>query len=428
MIFTKTYTQNLSKILLLTVNYPYGSGEQFLAGEIEYLSKKDLYIEIYPYSKKGQKRRTPQNIEILEVPIFHRAFIYLIGGLFSIIKYHRYYISDLVALIKKEKSNIFYLSRITYIINYMLRSALFIAWFDFFYKKNITQKTLIYSYWMNSESYALSILKRANPSLKTITRVHGGDLYMERNFGFLPFRKEIIDSVDKIFTISDHGKEYLIFHHGSQMLSKIEVSRLGVTLQERLTLESEDEPLDIIIASCSSDDPVKRIPEILSTLGYFSNNTSKKVIWLNIGIDKDTFIKKYADDMNKYPNLYCELQGVTSNNHIKMIYKKFKPTLFINLSSSEGVPVSIMEAFSFGIPVLATNVGGTSEIVNKSVGSLVDVSIDYKKINKEINKIICCRETYSINAWKQWKDFCDSDYNYEKHYNYLNEVLNERQL
>ena len=33
--------------------------------------------------------------------------------------------------------------------------------------------------------------------------------------------------------------------------------------------------------------------------------------------------------------------------------------VFLNVSSSEGVPVSIIEAMSFGIPCIATNVGGT---------------------------------------------------------------------
>ena len=44
-------------------------------------------------------------------------------------------------------------------------------------------------------------------------------------------------------------------------------------------------------------------------------------------------------------------------------YQHTPVDLFVNTSSSEGLPVSIMEAFSFGIPAVATNVGGTSEMV-----------------------------------------------------------------
>lgn len=45
--------------------------------------------------------------------------------------------------------------------------------------------------------------------------------------------------------------------------------------------------------------------------------------------------------------------------------------MFINVSSSEGLPVSIMEACSFGIPIIATNVGGTAEIVQAGVNGIL---------------------------------------------------------
>jgi len=45
--------------------------------------------------------------------------------------------------------------------------------------------------------------------------------------------------------------------------------------------------------------------------------------------------------------------------------------LFINTSSSEGIPVSMMEAQSFGIPILAMDVGGVREIVGPQTGRLL---------------------------------------------------------
>lgn len=413
----------MNKILLITVSYPYGSGEQFLRDELEFLSNNDAHVAIYPSSSKGHPREVPKNIEILQKPQIQRWFINLFGAPYSFFNYGKYYISDLKESIYKEKFNILRFSRFAYIINYILRSSIYIAWFDFFYKKNISQNTLIYTYWMNSESYAVSILKRANPHLKTASRVHGGDLYKERNADFLPYRKQIIDSLDKIFTISNHGKEYLTEQYELKNKSKITLSRLGVIKQERISIKETSS--EVVIASCSSDDFVKRIPEILSTLGYFSNKTKAKVIWLNIGIEKNIFFNKYGNILNLYPNLECRILGILPNNQIGEEYIKFKPSLFINLSSSEGVPVSIMEAFSFGIPVIATDVGGTSEIVNNSVGSLVDAEVNYKKIKNEIERLIQSREEYSLNAYNQWKDLCNSENNYNKHYNFLKKVIND---
>jgi glycosyltransferase involved in cell wall biosynthesis len=45
--------------------------------------------------------------------------------------------------------------------------------------------------------------------------------------------------------------------------------------------------------------------------------------------------------------------------------------LFVLPSFVEGVPVSVMEAMAVGVPVIATNVGGTSELVDSETGILV---------------------------------------------------------
>ena len=42
---------------------------------------------------------------------------------------------------------------------------------------------------------------------------------------------------------------------------------------------------------------------------------------------------------------------------------------FLSLSASEGVPVSMMEALSFGVPVVALAVGGVGELVTAEAGT-----------------------------------------------------------
>jgi len=59
--------------------------------------------------------------------------------------------------------------------------------------------------------------------------------------------------------------------------------------------------------------------------------------------------------------------------------------LFVNLSKSEGISQSIMEAISYGIPCIATHVGGTPEIVVNDVsGYLVKPSDSSTTISKVI--------------------------------------------
>ena len=44
---------------------------------------------------------------------------------------------------------------------------------------------------------------------------------------------------------------------------------------------------------------------------------------------------------------------------------------FVNVSSSEGLPVTLMEAASSGVPLVATRIGGNPEIVDQACGRLL---------------------------------------------------------
>lgn len=92
------------------------------------------------------------------------------------------------------------------------------------------------------------------------------------------------------------------------------------------------------------------------------------------------------------------------------------PDVFLNVSMSEGIPVSIMEAMSFGVPVIATKVGGTSEIVNQENGSLLPSQPTAEMIKNELlyfcNLSKMDQEKYSKEALKTWKNKFNAAKNY----------------
>lgn len=73
-------------------------------------------------------------------------------------------------------------------------------------------------------------------------------------------------------------------------------------------------------------------------------------------------IKKMAKDKLR-DNIQYEFKGNVSNTELMKQYQDKNYYVFVNVSSSEGIPVSIMEATSFGIPCIATDAGGTKEII-----------------------------------------------------------------
>jgi glycosyltransferase involved in cell wall biosynthesis len=60
----------------------------------------------------------------------------------------------------------------------------------------------------------------------------------------------------------------------------------------------------------------------------------------------------------------------------------------VNLSSSEGVPLSIMEALAMGVPVVATAAGGTGEMVDETVGELLEVDVDAVTAGSAIRRVV----------------------------------------
>jgi glycosyltransferase involved in cell wall biosynthesis len=72
------------------------------------------------------------------------------------------------------------------------------------------------------------------------------------------------------------------------------------------------------------------------------------------------------------PDVIWELRGQVDNATVRAYYQTHAVSVFLSLSASEGVPVSMMEAQSFGIPIVALAVGGVPEIVTTEVGILLE--------------------------------------------------------
>ena len=91
------------------------------------------------------------------------------------------------------------------------------------------------------------------------------------------------------------------------------------------------------------------------------------------------------DTTNIRNNIKINFLGKLEKEKVMNFYLTNHVDLFLNTSISEGIPVSIMEAISFGIPILATNVGGTKEIVNNTTGFLIDAEFKPENIAEIID-------------------------------------------
>jgi glycosyltransferase involved in cell wall biosynthesis len=135
------------------------------------------------------------------------------------------------------------------------------------------------------------------------------------------------------------------------------------------------------------------------------------VLWIHIG-DGD-LMPELRENVSMLPaNIKVELPGLIATEDLMNYYFQLKIDLFLNVSTSEGVPVSIMEALSCSIPVMATDVGGTSDVVDSTVGELLGAGLTpsvlanrllnfYNKTNEE-------KDMLRLNAHKRFQEKCDS--------------------
>lgn len=121
-------------------------------------------------------------------------------------------------------------------------------------------------------------------------------------------------------------------------------------------------------------------------------------------------VKSFAILQNKYPKAIFYIAGDgPEKENLKRLVNKLnlknvhflgnlknedvvsyidKSNVFINTSTVDNMPGSILEAFASGLPVVTTNVGGIPYMVEDRVSGLLASNNDYKKIGELLVSVI----------------------------------------
>lgn len=386
----KEYALRLNKTTLVvyTQNFPYGKGETFLENEISHLSMAFDKVVFVPASNKigvedkvghsfinSERINTlPSNCEILKLQTnqfgnyaggkqllkamsfipFVREFVHFIP-LFVYVLIH-----DFSAFRMNPRAFTFILFNL-FLRSKILESAI----------KSIGNNALHYSYWMYEWATILSILRFRGGIGAFFSRGHGNDVFTE-NYGFfelkrgnrvkqfgsytIRYRNFELSQIQCLFVISVQMKSYMVakYRHYKE---KILVSRLGVGCRGTTVAQKNT----FRIASASNVIPLKRVERIIEIL----SDLTFDVEWVHFGSGPlfDSLQQKAVALQRIRSNIKIRLFGRIANDQVINFYENNPISVFINLSVTEGLPVSIMEALSFGIPIIATDVGGTSEAV-----------------------------------------------------------------
>lgn len=233
------------------------------------------------------------------------------------------------------------------------------------------ESLILYPYWGHSSASACVLLKR-KWHVPVVTRMHGYDLFEERNdWGYQPLKRMIAYGVDRILFVSSQGRAY--FHERFRVPpdpDRFQLRHLG-SPDSGLSPENATDTLQLV--SCSNIVAVKRVHLLVDAL---SEIVDVPIHWTHFGDGNlRAEIEAYAREMlSGHTNIRYTFAGWTDNEDLLNYYRTHAVDLFITATQSEGgMPVSISEALSFGIPAAATAVGGVPDgVLDGETGWLID--------------------------------------------------------
>ena len=409
-------------LFLLTDSFPFGKGEDFIMNELDTLSK--IYDKIYIIPTgimcdTSIHRDVPNNIKVFLPPqtkyLFKNNAPTIYMKIFWLIRYLGFWCFK--SLISKEfyselkyliKNNSFSLKKVFMALKSLAPCIRNI----FFYKKVIMNDlyskdgNVIYSFWFDYSQYMMKTIMKKNNIFKPIycfSRGHRHDIYVsESQNQYLPFRELYFESIDDLYLSTKDGYEYMLNNYNDKK-EKIHLSYLG-TRDHGIKRVSSSKPFRIV--SCSFLSSVKRVNLIIDALSMFS---IEDIEWIHFGDGQLTKeIKNHAIDKLE-GKIHYIFKGYVPNREMINYYLKNDVHLFINTSESEGLPVSIQEAISFGIPIIATNVGSTKEaVIDKYNGILLEKNFDTKDLYQHIKLFYNMKEKdyqqFRLNSRILWEE------------------------
>lgn len=234
--------------------------------------------------------------------------------------------------------------------------------FRLFMKKNgfFENDAIYYSYWYFWKCYAVTHEIDKYPGSRVITRTHEYDLYDYTSpSGYQPFKEAMDEKLDYIIFIAEHGRDYYIKKYNRDPGDKYRLYYLGTSLPAQI---NTDEPMRIInrsdtltIVSCSSVIERKRVYRIVEALSLIDDTLIR---WIHFGAgEQELRVKQLCEEkLSTKSNISYDLKGYVKNEELHAFYMDNRVDAFVTASSSEGNPVSVMEALSYGIPVIAPNI------------------------------------------------------------------------
>ena len=245
------------------------------------------------------------------------------------------------------------------------------------------------------------------------------DDFQENNHGLsISLQKMIrnwsINKSNLIITPSQHLKNFI---DKIGFDKNIFVINNGVNIEQHNKVVLENNIIQLLVVSRLVSQ--KNIDSIIKAVKVMENEN----IILNIVGDGSEInnlkllVKKY--ELDKKINFIGKIENTKLNEYLK------NADIFIQASNYEGLPHSILEAMNFEIPILSTDVGGCSVLLNKGErGYILPMPVSEVEISEGIRTIINNKNEAKSKATLA-KNYLNQEHNFNTNAEIYHEKIKE---
>lgn len=255
---------------------------------------------------------------------------------------------------------------------------------------------------------------------KVITHMHGAEFgeYYENASDFIKSKVlKLLKGSDYVLTLGENWNKYVTNMNediNSVILkNSVEVPNVNVVLKEHI--------FNILFLAVI--EKRKGIYELVESakllIDMYKGNKKFKFIIAGSGTE-ETNVKKIIKQYNIEE--YFEFKGWVNDDIKKDLLKNSH--LFILPSYNEGLPVAILEAMSYGLPIISTDVGSINEAVkNGKNGYLLD-SVNPYELSIKMVELINDTERWSQMS-KESKRMCISNFEKGAYFKNIEKIYEE---
>lgn len=340
----------MKTIVIITEAYPYGglTEEAFVAPELTALAAEFDRVVVMPVSERGPLAPDlPGNVvvkrNLIDHPLRHRKWLRPLRYPLAMLRGTddiRYALSAAVVEDALKK-----------IVGEM---------------KLMPADTVMEAFWFDFPAMALSRMRRRG--FKYVVRAHGYDVYTGR----APRqRAATIKSSEGVSAVSDAGADYLRKCFPA-LSSKISTDYLGVEVdvaQAAHTPPGEKRVRLLTVAQVIDRKRCGLCFEFANALAVARPDW--QFDWTLIGEGPLLEILREEVNRSKRDNLTVNLTGRLPHEDVMDFYASRPIDWLMLLSTSEGLPIALLEALAHGVPAIATDVGGVAEALTDDSGLLL---------------------------------------------------------